>query len=57
MCRKIGIGLEELVPEIIIGPESTQSKFILQDYLRDGGMKELAERVSLSSCPLRRPPD
>ena len=57
MCRKIGIGLEEFVPEIIIGPESTQSKSILQDYLRDGGMKELAERVSLSSCPLRRPPD
>lgn len=56
MCRKVGIGLEELVPEIIIGPESTQSKSILQDYLRDSGMKELAERVSLSRCPLRRPP-
>lgn len=56
MCREVGIGLEELVPEIIIGPESTQSKSILQDYLRDSGMKELAERVSLSRCPLRRPP-
>lgn len=57
MCRKIGIGLEDLVPEIIIGPESTQSKSILQDYLRDNGLGELAERVSLSKCPLRRPPD
>lgn len=54
MCRKVGIGLEELVPEIIIGPESTQSKSILQDYLRDKGLKELADRVSLSQCPLRR---
>ena len=54
MCQKAGIGLEELVPEIIIGPESTQSRSILQDYLRDNGLKELAERVSLSQCPLRR---
>ncbi len=56
MCRKIGIGWEELVPEIIIGPESTQSRSILQDYLRDNGLAGLAERVSLSNCPLRRSP-
>lgn len=57
MCRKIGIGWEELVPEIIIGPESTQSQSILQDYLRDnGGLDGLAERVSMSNCPLRRSP-
>lgn len=56
MCRKIGIGWEELVPEIIIGPESTQSQSILQDYLRDNGLDGLAERVSMSNCPLRRSP-
>ena len=56
MCWKIGIGLEDLIAEIIIGPESTQSAWILQDYLRDHGLKELAEHVSLSNCPLRRPP-
>lgn len=56
MCRKIGIGWEELVPEIIIGPESTQSQPILQDYLRDNGLDSLAERVSMSNCPLRRSP-
>lgn len=56
MCRKIGIGWEELVPEIIIGPESTQSQPILQDYLRDNGLDGLAERVSMSNCPLRRSP-
>lgn len=56
MCRKAGIGWEELVPEIIIGPESTQSQSILQDYLRDNGIEGLAERVSMSNCPLRRSP-
>lgn len=56
MCREIGIGWEKLVPEIIIGPESTQSGFILQDYLRDNGLECLAERVSMSNCPLRRSP-
>lgn len=56
MCRKIGIGIPNLVPEIIIGPESTQSKSILQDYLKDNGLSGLAERVSLSNCPLRRSP-
>ena len=56
MCWKIGIGLEDLIAEIIIGPESTQSAWILQDYLRDHGLHELAEHVSLSNCPLRRPP-
>ena len=42
-----------LVEEIIIGPDSTQSAAILQDYLRDNGLSALAERVSLSECPLR----
>ncbi|MBD5459974.1 MAG: DUF2971 domain-containing protein [Lachnospiraceae bacterium] len=56
MCCRIGIGLEELISEIIIGPESTQSKSILQDYLQDNSMCDLAEKVSLSDCPLRKPP-
>lgn len=55
MCRSAGVTLEELVKELIIGPESTQSAAILQDYLRDNGLHSLAERISLSSCPLRRP--
>ncbi len=53
MCRDIGIGLEDLVAEIIIGPDSTQSLGIFQDYLRDNGLEALADRVSLSDCPLR----
>lgn len=54
MCRRAGIGLEDLVSEIIIGPESTQSAFILQDYLRDNGLRKLAGKVTLSECPLRK---
>ncbi|MBD5150718.1 MAG: DUF2971 domain-containing protein [Oscillibacter sp.] len=56
MCRKAGSTLEELIEEIIIGPESTQSKVILQDYLSDQGMEALAGRVALSDCPLRGVP-
>ena len=56
MCRRAGAALEELVAEIIIGPESTQSLAILRDYLRDNGLAPLAENVSLSDCPLRGMP-
>lgn len=55
MCGRIGIGLEDLVTEVIIGPDSTQSAAMFQDYLRDHGLNRLAERVSLSDCPLRVP--
>ena len=54
MCKRVEASMEDLVTEIIIGPESTQSESILQDYLRDNGLQELAERVSLSDCPLRK---
>ena len=53
MCAEIGIGMEDLVSEIIIGPDSTQSLSIFQDYLRDNGLSALVDRVSLSDCPLR----
>lgn len=53
MCGEIGIGMEDLIAEVIIGPDSTQSLSIFQDYLRDNGLHALADRVSLSDCPLR----
>lgn len=53
MCQRVGIGLEDLITELIIGPDSTQSAAIFQDYLRDHGLNRLAGRVSLSDCPLR----
>ncbi len=55
MCETVGIGMEDLVTELIIGPDSTQSVAIFHDYLRDNGLNRLAERVSLSDCPLRVP--
>ena len=53
MCARAGITLDDLITELIIGPDSTQSMAIFQDYLRDNGLAGLAERVSLSDCPLR----
>lgn len=53
MCREIGIGMEDLIEEIIIGPASTQSPAIFRDYLRDNGLNCLVDRVSMSDCPLR----
>lgn len=54
MCENAGCNLEEAIYEIIIGPESTQSKSILEDYLKDIGMTKLAGNVVISDCPLRR---
>lgn len=54
MCETAGCSLEDAIREIMIGPESTQSKAILEDYLKDTGMGKLAEKVAISDCPLRR---
>ena len=54
MCDNAGCSLEDAIHEIMIGPESTQSKAILEDYLKDTGMGKLAEKVAISDCPLRR---
>lgn len=53
MCSQANIRLEDVLAELIIGPESTQSVPILQDYLNDHGYRELAGRVTQSACPLR----
>ena len=53
MCQWAGITIEDLVTEIIIGPESTQSIPILHDYLQDAGLMRLAENICYSDCPLR----
>ena len=54
LCTRAGTTLEELVTEIIIGPESTQSPPILKDYLKDIGLPALADKVVRSDCPLRK---
>lgn len=55
MCGKLNMHLSDLVGEIIIGPTSSQSLPILQDYLSDCGLNVLKDRISLSECPLRKP--
>ncbi len=55
MCRKLNMQLSDLVGEIIIGPTSSQSIPILQDYLEDCGLSVLKDKVCMSDCPLRKP--
>lgn len=55
MCSKLNMHLSDLVGEIIIGPTSSQSLPILQDYLVDSGLSILKDRISMSDCPLRKP--
>lgn len=55
MCGKLGMHLSDLVGEIIIGPASSQSIPILQDYLADCGLNVLKDKISMSDCPLRKP--
>lgn len=55
MCGRLNMHLSDLVGEIIIGPTSSQSLPILQDYLEDCGLNVLKEKISMSDCPLRKP--
>lgn len=52
-CERFGIDFEKLITSVIIGPKSTQSKIILQNYLRKNGWNRIADSVSISDCPLR----
>ena len=55
MCGRLNMHLSDLVGEIIIGPTSSQSLPILQDYLEDCGLTVLKDRIVMSDCPLRKP--
>ncbi len=55
MCGILNMQLSDLVGEIIIGPTSSQSLPILQDYLTDCGLSVLKGRIVMSDCPLRKP--
>ncbi|MCD8012304.1 MAG: hypothetical protein LUG99_03895 [Lachnospiraceae bacterium] len=54
LCQIADTQMESVITELIVGPESTQSVPILQDYLRDMGYEKLAEKVTHSACPLRQ---
>lgn len=53
MCRKAGVTIEDLITEIMVGPESTQSIPIPRDYLKDLGLVRLSGNIFHSDCPLR----
>ena len=53
-CAAARAAMEDLITELVIGPESTQSLPILKDYLQSLGFFKLAEHISYSNCPLRR---
>ena len=55
MCGRLNMHLSDLVGEIIIGPTSSQSLPILQDYLTDYGLHILKNKICMSNCPLRKP--
>ena len=55
MCGRLNLHLSDLVGEIIIGPTSSQSLPILQDYLADCGLNVLRDKINMSDCPLRKP--
>lgn len=55
MCGRLHMHLSDLVGEIIIGPTSSQSLPILQDYLEDCGLNVLKNKICMSDCPLRKP--
>ena len=55
LCSRLNLHLSDLVAEIIIGPTSSQSLPILQDYLSDCGLNVLKEKIHMSNCPLRKP--
>lgn len=54
LCRIADTNLEDVIVELIIGPESTQSVPILQDYLTDLGYTAIAKQITHSACPLRQ---
>lgn len=54
LCRIADTNLEDVIVEMIVGPESTQSVPILQDYLTDHGYTAMAKKVTHSACPLRQ---
>ena len=55
MCGRTGLHMSDLIGEIIVGPTSSQSIPILQDYLIDCGLNVLKDKISMSDCPFRKP--
>lgn len=48
-----GTCFENLIDQVIIGPRSQQNINILQQYILSNGLNNLANKVTVSDCPLR----
>ena len=53
MCHSKNTSFAKLIDEIIIGPRSQQNIDILQQYICSYGLSDLAEKITMSDCPLR----
>ena len=53
-CNKLGFDYEDLFKEICIGPQARVTKDILADYFNWEGFEDLAQKIKISECPLRR---
>lgn len=54
VCTKLGFSYSALFEEICIGPQARVTKDVLADYLSEVGVPELAQKIKISDCPLRR---
>ena len=47
------LDLEKIIDEVIVGPRSQQNINILRQYIYSNGLYDLADRITMSECPLR----
>lgn len=48
-----GTCFEKLIDEVIVGPRSQQNINILQEYIPSYGLYDLADKVTMSDCPVK----
>lgn len=53
MGNSKGTCFEKLIDEVIVGPRSQQNINILQEYIPSYGLYDLADKVTMSDCPVK----
>lgn len=53
MGNSKGTCFEKLIDEVIVGPRSQQNINILQEYILSNELYDLADKVTMSDCPLK----
>ena len=53
MGRSKNTSFENLIDEIIVGPRSQQNITVLSQYMISHGLFDLANKITISECPLR----